>query len=475
MTDTLPKQATFAAQPAPWAEALDAPIQQALDARPHKLVVLDDDPTGTQTVHGVPVVTKWDVATLEAALREAGQAVFVLTNTRSMTEVDAVALSEEVGRNLAAAARTTGVQAVIISRSDSTLRGHYPAEVDAAARGLGEVPDGVVLMPFFEEGGRFTLGATHYVAEGDDLVPAAHTPFAKDAAFGFKSSYLPDWIEEKTKGAIPAARVLCVSLDDVRRGGPDRVAAKLMDATNGQPVVCDALCRRDMEVFVAGLLQAEASGKTFLYRTAASFVAVRAANPARPLLGASELNDSGSKHGGLVVVGSYVPKTTAQLQELLAVPGLESIEIDVDSLLDEGTRRATIDTVVANAAKAIAAGRDVVLYTSRKLRRGDDGASSLSIGNTVSESLVELTKSIDARPRYLLAKGGITSSDLATKAMGVQRATVMGQVLPGIPVWQLGPETRHPGLAYIVFPGNVGSNAALAEVVSGLRLPSSES
>nr|GEX57316.1 ketose-bisphosphate aldolase, class-II [Tanacetum cinerariifolium] len=63
------------------------------------------------------------------------------------------------------------------------------------------------------------------------------------------------------------------------------------------------------------------------------------------------------------------------------------------------------------------------------------------------------------------SQGGITSSDIATKALEAKRAKIVGQALAGVPLWQLGPESRHPGVPYIVFPGNVGDSNALAKVV----------
>ena len=110
----------------------------------------------------------------------------------------------------------------------------------------------------------------------------------------------------------------------------------------------------------------------------------------------------------------------------------------------------------------------MVLATSRELVTSGDAAASLDIGNRVSAALVEIVRRLEVRPRYLIAKGGITSSDLATKGLGVKRALVRGQLLPGVPVWELGPETRFPGLPYIVFPGNVGGPSALTDAVQGL-------
>ena len=71
----------------------------------------------------------------------------------------------------------------------------------------------------------------------------------------------------------------------------------------------------------------------------------------------------------------------------------------------------------------------------------------------------------------MIAKGGITSSDVATRGLGVKRALVRGQLLPGVPVWRLGAEARFPGIDYVVFPGNVGSDTALADAVQQLSQP----
>jgi uncharacterized protein YgbK (DUF1537 family) len=68
-----------------------------------------------------------------------------------------------------------------------------------------------------------------------------------------------------------------------------------------------------------------------------------------------------------------------------------------------------------------------------------------------------------------LTKGGITSSDIATEGLAVKDALVCGQIIPGVPVWKLGAESRYPGLIYVVFPGNVGDAQALVEVVNKLR------
>jgi uncharacterized protein YgbK (DUF1537 family) len=357
---------------------------------------------------------------------------------------------------------------VVVSRSDSTLRGHFPGEVIALAGVLGGDLDAWVIIPFFLEGGRYTINDIHYVAEGEWLVPAGETEFARDAAFGYGASNLRQWVEEKTAGRISADEVASISIEDVRLGGPERVAKRFADLAPGSVCVVNAASYRDVEVFVRGLLTAEARGQRFLYRTAASFVRARAGLPGRPLLTQADfdLPDSGA---GLFVVGSHVPRTTSQISALLTHPGMVSIEINVAALLDRSRKVREIERVAWQADSVLARNQDVMVYTSRHLISGEDAETSLSIGQQVSEGLVGIVRAISTRPRYLVAKGGITASDVATQGLGIKRAMVPGQILPGVPVWQLGPESRYPGMPYIVFPGNVGGPEALIEIVTAFK------
>ncbi len=452
--------------PPEWRSNLLPDIQVQVRASGRKVIVLDDDPTGTQTVHGIPVLTEWSVESLRAELANDLPCFYVLTNTRSLPLPGARAVNAEIAHNLQVASQQAQRDFVIVSRSDSTLRGHFPGEVDALASALSKTFNGWLIIPFFLEGGRYTVSNVHYVAEDRRLVPAGETPFARDSVFGYHASDLCEWVEEKTGGRVQAASVMAVSIDDLRIGGPARVQEKLMALSGKQICVVNAASYRDLEVFVAGLLSTEAQGRRFLYRTAASFVRVRAGIEPRALLTRSELQLPQST-GGLIVVGSYVPKTTAQVETLLAQTDVTAIEIGVEALL--GAQRANeIDRVAASAESAIRRNRDVVIYTSRRLVTANEAEGNLSIGRRVSEGLVAILRHISVRPRYLIAKGGITSSDVATKSLDVKRAMIRGQILPGVPVWHLGDECRYPGLDYIIFPGNVGTPDSLVEIFNTL-------
>ena len=169
--------------------------------------------------------------------------------------------------------------------------------------------------------------------------------------------------------------------------------------------------------------------------------------------------------GGLVIVGSYVGKTSAQIMAAKQLKTLQSLELDVHLLLDEESRAATIGHACEVVQQAIQKGADIMVYTSRTLVKKDDVKGNLSVGQRVSAALVEIVRSLEVQPRFLIAKGGITSSDLATEALGVKSARVLGQVSPGVSVWRLGEETKFPGLPYVVFPGNVGNDENLAQVI----------
>lgn len=454
--------------PEEWPVDLRPHIQNQVKASRCKVVVLDDDPTGTQTVHGVPVLTEWSVEALSKEFSDDSPVFYVLTNSRSLTLAQAQSLNKEIGRNLVNASRQTGREFVVVSRSDSTLRGHFPGEVEALADALDQAFDGWIINPFFLEGGRYTIGDVHYVEEDEWLVPAAETEYAHDSAFGYRSSNLRRWVEEKTKGRVSLDDVISISIENIRRGGPDQVTNRLMELTAGGICVVNASSYRDLEVFVVGLLNAEAQGRRFLFRTAASFVQVRAGLSPRPLLSRADfaMPESG---GGLIIVGSYVPRTTSQVNALLALEDMTSMEIHVEALLDDSRRQEEIKRVAQFVDKTLQGDGDVAIYTSRELITNEDPEESIGTGNRISEGLISILRMISARPRYLVAKGGITSSDVATRGLGVRRAMVPGQILPGVPVWQLGPESRYPGMPYIVFPGNVGGPEALVDAVRILK------
>lgn len=450
-----PLRQTLAVLPPEWPDDPLPEIRRRLEGI--TVVVLDDDPTGTQTVCEVPVLTEWAADSLAPELAAAPPMLFVLTNSRAKPAAKADAIAGEIAANLAAASGRTGRCTLLVSRSDSTLRGHYPGEVLALDGGRMTRH---LLAPFFLEGGRLTIDDVHYVAEGDTLVPAAATPFARDATFGYQSSDLLEWTAERFAGVGPfLPPTQSVSLETIRRGGPDAVAAQLIAAPSESVVAVNAASTRDIEVAALATLLAEEAGVSYRIRAAAGIVRALAGQSPQPPL-TQIATDRASGVGGLIVVGSYVPKTTRQVASLLALPDApQRVELDVPSLLDGSLDPASLAQTID---RHLSGGRHAALVTSRQLVATDDPDESLAIGGRVSAALIDIVRGIQTQPRFLIAKGGITSSDIATEALGVRRAIVVGQLLPGVPFWRLGDQSRLPGCPYIVFPGNVGDDDALA-------------
>lgn len=471
VTERLRRDDAFAALPPEYPRSLWAAISRSLAASGRLVLALDDDPTGTQTVHGIPVLTEWSDAALGRLFAEPTAVAYLLTNSRSLPPGRAAELNREIVTAISSASAASNRPFTLISRSDSTLRGHYPLEIDTLAECLamrGHTVDGHVIVPYFAAGGRFTMNSVHYVAEGEWLVPAGETEYARDASFGYRSSYLPDWVSEKSGGRWAPEQVARITLHELRLGGPARISALLQGLHDNQPCVVDAVSDRDLEVLTAGMLTAEAQGKRLLARSAASFVRVRGAIAERGLLTRAEVLGE-SQGPGLVVAGSYISKSSEQIAHTLALPGVVGVELPVDQVLDPAANAAAVASAGAAVGQALRAGRVPLLYTSRGLRTGADAEASLAIGRQVSQALVAVVRAIDVRPAWIIAKGGITSSDVATQGLAIRRADVLGQILPGVPVWRAGAESRFPGVRYVVFPGNVGGPEAIAQLVGLLQ------
>lgn len=453
-------------------------IRAANTAATTRVIVLDDDPTGTQSVHGVPVITRWTLDDLRWAFDQPSRGFFILTNTRGLNDREATATVNEVAAVIDQVAGELGADYSLITRSDSTLRGHYPLETDvliARARDAGRAYGALLIAPAYIAAGRVTASDVHYVQEGDAFVPVGLTNYARDATFGFESSNIRDYVQEKTHGRIAADEVVSLSLDDIRLGGADRVRDILLGCSDAVPVIVNALDDSDLDVVTLGLLLAEQAGARVLCRTGPSFVASRLGMARREPLSHAEIFATGVRAGnGLVVVGSHVELTSRQLGRLtVSLPQIETVELDVPRLLDPQSADAEVERCAAALAAALQR-TDAVLVSSRQVVTGDTGHSSLVIAQTVSSALVELTQRVvrEASLKWVLAKGGITSSDIATDGLGIRRANVAGQLFDGIvSVWlNDGDEAGGlQGLPYVVFAGNVGDEETLAEAVTILR------
>lgn len=440
------------------------------------LVVIDDDPTGSQSVADIPVLTAWSVADLEWAFNQNTPVIFVLTNSRSVDAETAARRNTEVVLNATIAAQNLGRALTFLSRGDSLLRGHFPAETDAiqqASRNAGGRPiDGIIVVPAFPSAGRITVGGIHYLRSGDELIPVAQTQFAQDASFGFAHSDLREYVQEKTGGRVLSADVILVGLAQIRASA-EAIADAVSSVSNGQFVVADCVTDDDLRALCEGLALAESRGRVFLYRTGPAFVGARVgqAQP-EPLAVATALIGAEFRQpGGLIVVGSHVDLTNRQLSRLqVERPDITDVELDVDRLESTASAaylNALVDTI-GNALEQ----KDVILRTSRSLRTGIDAGESLRISRNVSAAVSAVVHAVASlrRPRFVVAKGGITSNDVATEGLDIRRGTIRGPLLAGlVSLWQpVGGLAEN--IPYVVFPGNVGDDSALLDVVNKLSL-----
>ncbi|MEM1369365.1 MAG: four-carbon acid sugar kinase family protein, partial [Cyanobacteria bacterium P01_H01_bin.15] len=420
-----------------------------------KVIVLDDDPTGSQTVHSCLLLLRWDVETLIQGLRDPAPLFFILANTRALTPEAAQAITQEVCQNLKVAiAEVELTDFVVVSRSDSTLRGHYPLETDVIAAELGPF-DAHFLVPAFFEGGRITRGSVHYVVQPDGTELAAHqTEFARDSVFGYHHSYLPDYVAEKTQGLISAATVERLLLEDLREP-TNNLTGRLQEFTNNQCAVVDGETQTDLDLFAQSLQEAAASGKKFLFRSAASLLTSLAQLGPQPVAATKMSQYRRNSNPGVVLVGSHVQKTTRQLAVLLEQPGVLPIEVDVARLRDHPDSSPQLkQEILAQVASAFTQQQTPVIFTSREELTFADIDTRLAFGADVSRLLMSVVTDLPADISYLLSKGGITSNDVLSQGLRLRTARLLGQILPGVSLVQT-PETcdRFPGLPVVLFPG----------------------
>ncbi|MFB6275515.1 MAG: four-carbon acid sugar kinase family protein [Halothece sp.] len=432
-----------------------------------KIIALDDDPTGSQTVHSCLLLMQWDVETLRLGLQDEASIFFVLTNTRALSAEEASQRTREVCQNLKSAiAQENITDFLVVSRSDSTLRGHYPIETDIIAEELGPF-DAHFLVPAFFEGGRITRDSIHYIVSEEGEIPVHQTEFAKDSVFGYSHSYLPDYVEEKTQGSIKADAVERFTLNDLRQGTKNR----LLQLKNNQCAAVDGETQSDLDAFANDVLAATQEGKRFLFRSAASLLTSLAQLGKQPIPAEEMGKYDATSNPGVVLVGSHVQKSTAQLYALLEEDTVTGIEVDVKTLRDCPNQKDQQLTQILNQINtAYQQKQTPVIYTSREELQFSNTQERLNFGFQVSSFLMDIVKGLPNEISFLISKGGITSNDVLSVGLQLQSARLLGQILPGCSLVRT-PEThpQFPSLPVVLFPGNVGDNKGLVTVYRRLN------
>ena len=398
-----------------------------------RIVVLDDDPTGIQTVHGCLLVTEWNKEQIREAFRHEQPFFYILTNTRAKTRKETEDIIRSAMETVLCVNKEFGYKLIFISRSDSCLRGHFPLETDIMRKVLTEngiaVWNKIPFAPVFIEAGRLTIDGIHYMKDGDRLIPVSETEFANDNVFAYKTSVLYDYIKEKG-------------------GTPDEY------------IIVNAKSYDELTHFTDNLLEeVKYFDGAVVIRSSSSLPKAISSIKDIPLLGRDIL--AGREGVGCFIVGSHVKKTTSQLNQLLDCNGTSGIELPIDRILDEPEE--LLNEVRDTILKLSDSGLTPVIFTARKEVRIDDTDKRQQLGQIVSDFLVSIVEHLPYSPTYLVAKGGITSHDILTKGLHVKTATVMGQIVSSVPCIMT---DKFP---YIIFPGNVGNENSLKEVFEKLK------
>ena len=450
-----------------------------------KIVVLDDDPTGSQTVHSCPLLLQWDRATLLEALARPSPLLFVLANTRALAPEAAAARVEEIARALkgamaeleaAAGPDVLGIDHwLIVSRGDSTLRGHFPGEVDGLEAELGPF-DATFLVPAFLQGGRTTVAGVHLL-HGE---PVHTSAFARDGLFGYGTSFLPAWVEEKTAGRIPAGQVELVGLAELE-GAEEGLLQRLAGLEGNRCVVVDAERPQHLGALAAGVRELTAPSaaerwgrpRRFLSQAAASWIEALAQLPPQPLAPADlaqlrRVDGGGGLLPGFVLVGSHVPLADAQLEVLLAQPGCRGVEIAVAKLARVLKGPVPLEMLASlelawleQLQGVLAAGHTPVLFTSRGELSCRSAAERRCVGLELAALMARLAAALAPQLGYLISKGGITTHTLLADGLGLARVELQGQLLPGLSLVLTPGDGVVPGLPVLTFPGNLGEPETL--------------
>jgi uncharacterized protein YgbK (DUF1537 family) len=414
-----------------------------------KTIVLDDDPTGTQSASGVTVLLESNADLLTEALRD-NDSVYVQTNSRAIDEAAAVALVGAVRSDGLEAARRLGDDVRFVLRGDSTLRGHVFAESDVFAGDVAASDSIMVFVPAFPAGGRTTVDGVHLVSIDGVAIPAAETEYASDPVFGFHHSRLVDYVAEKS-----GRRGIHVPLQTVRNGGLDAV---LRGADAGDVILPDVLDDDDILAIAAAITAAQRSGRDVVVRCAAPLAAALAGVTSDGLL-RTPLVPGPTRT--LLVCGSHTIGATRQLEPVIAAWGDAAQVSTAAALADSAAAGAN----AGDAASAQLDARGLAIVTSERSRSSEH--NTLEHGSRVMEALTTAVRAVIESVDVVIAKGGITSADVARVGIGARSARVLGQVLPGVSVWDLTAFDGHRVL-YVVVPGNVGGPDTLMRVLAAV-------
>lgn len=411
-------------------------------------VVIDDDPTGTQAVTGAKILLEWTPVEIAAALVETRRPVHLLTNSRAF----APARARELVREAVVAALAADPDAQVLLRGDSTLRAHLLEEFLGVADAMAlPSPPVLLLVPALPAAGRVTVGGVHFLERDGVRTPLHETEYAQDPALGYTTARLVEWAEQRSGGFFVRRHAYEVPLERLRREGGRAVRDALTAGAAEAPAVVapDAVTLADLKSVAEGLKGAVDSGLAVVTRCAPTFVGIIGGH-----LATAELAPPRGRRV-LVACGSFVSTSTRQLESLLARYPHSLVTLDPSAAASDDGGALAAAEAAAEASRLLDSGPLAVVATDRP----PDVGTTFETAFAVAEMLARTVAAIDPPPDVVIGKGGITSAVIAEVGLTARAASVLGPVAAGVALW------RVDDLPYVVFPGNVGSDTALAELV----------
>ena len=446
-----------------------------------KIIIIDDDPTGSQTVNSCTLILKWDYETLLKGLNGSSNLLFILANTRSLSEKDVKIRLKEICSSLKEIMNNSlfaEEQFVIISRGDSTLRGHNFIEPLIIDELLGPF-DATFYIPAFIEGNRKTVNGNHFV----DNIPIHETIFSKDKIFGFHTSNIKELIYEQSNRKLDFNHIENIFIRDFLVSGsnqPNKLYTYINNLKNNKKVVVDIMDYSQLDEF-SSIVKSLLKTKKFLFRSAASFISslsnvkhTQKDNFYFSQLSRKNNNDQIMK--GLIVVGSYVELTTLQLNKVLEISLCKPLEINVLKLykyfkLEDNLNKINFlkNLIINSIRQNLSQGNIPVLYTSREIVSPKDNNDFIQFQNFLSVFIAEIVSAIKNEIGYLISKGGITTNIIISEGFEADSVYLEGQILPGISIVTFNLSKQKGKLPIVTFPGNIGHNMSLVKILEILE------
>ena len=446
-----------------------------------KIIIIDDDPTGSQTVNGCNLILKWDYETLLKGLKDSSNLLFILANTRSLSKEDVKIRLKEICSALREIMNNSSFAEedfVLISRGDSTLRGHNFVEPEIINKLLGPF-DATFYIPAFIEGNRTTVNGNHFV----DNIPIHKTIFSKDKIFSFNTSNVKELLYKQSNQNLDFNHIDNIFIKDfevLERNQSNKLYKYIEQLKNNKNVIVDIIDYSQLDEF-SRIIKSLLKKKKFLFRSAASFISSlsNVKQTKKDHIYFSQLrrkNNNDKTMKGLIVVGSYVELTTLQLNKVLEISLCKPIEINVFKLYEffklgdnlnqiNSLKKLILNSIRQNLSQDFIP----VLYTSREIVSPKNNNDLIQFQLFLSAFISEIVSAIKNEIGYLISKGGITTNTIISEGLKADSVYLEGQILPGISLVTLNLLKQKGKLPIVTFPGNIGNNMSLVKTLEILE------